>query len=76
MKTTKTTRYAWATDAASGHIDADNPQAALSMLIDQGEWAPLDSSRERRDIADGAWIMIGEDTAGEALISRGYTPTR
>lgn len=65
------TTYHWSTDAASGTIDAATADDALGRLIDQGEWAPIDSPRESREIADGAWLMIGEDAAGECLIARG-----
>lgn len=31
----------------------------------------IDSARERRDIANGGWLMIGQHAAGECLIARG-----
>lgn len=59
----------WRTDAASGEIQATSAEAALTQLIAEGEWAIVDSARERRDIRDGAWIAI-RDEAGLDLISR------
>ena len=64
------TTYSWATDAAAGKIEAVSAQEALEKLIAEGEWAPVDSTREANDIADGAYLMIGEDAPGERLISR------
>lgn len=68
------TTYHWATDAASGQIFAASADAAFARLVEQGEWAEMDSAREGRDIANGAWLMIGEDAAGERLIVRGNVP--
>lgn len=52
------TRYAWATDAAKGTIEAESPEAALAMLVAQNEW-PSTAQAERRCIADGGWLAIG-----------------
>lgn len=68
------TEYRWATDAASGTVSADSARAALDVLIAEGEWAALDSPREAREISDGAWLMLGEEMAGDRLIVRGTVP--
>jgi hypothetical protein len=62
--------YHWATDAASGTIDATDEHVALAKLIYQGEWDADDSA----SIEDGAWLMIGLDAPGERLIERGIAP--
>jgi hypothetical protein len=62
--------YHWATDAASGTIEAADEHDALAKLIEQGEW----DAEDRASIADGAWLMIGLDAAGERLIERGVAP--
>ena len=50
--------YEWSTDAASGTIEADDIDAVVKQLIAENEWAELDSPRERRDIADSAFLII------------------
>lgn len=66
--------YSWATDAASGEVQASDEHAVLDLLVAMGEWAAVGSARERADIADGAYLMIGLDAPGERLIARGVAP--
>lgn len=66
------TAYTWSTDAASGEIEAADPDGAVRALVQQGEWAAVDSAREQRDIADGAWLTIFED--GLPVFERGTMP--
>lgn len=68
------TVYRWATDAASGTVVAQSLDAAIAKLVEQREWAMPDSAREQRDIADGAWLMVGEGAAGECAYRRGIVP--
>lgn len=55
--------YLWRTDAASGEIMASSPEEALSLLRAYGEWAPT-AERERRDVANGSWLLIGVKNPG------------
>lgn len=67
------TTYHWRTDAAHGDLDADTIDAALAQLVAGGEWDPIDSRRELRAIADGAWLTIfGAD--GVPALRRGTMP--
>lgn len=45
---------------------------ALASVIAAGEWAAVDSSRERRDLANGGWLTIFE--AGVPVLRRGQMP--
>lgn len=64
--------YTWRTDAASGEVKAADELSAVCELIKQREWAGLDSDREAREIANGAWLTIFED--GLPILSRGQMP--
>jgi hypothetical protein len=65
-----TTLYSWSTDAASGELQATSVEEAVDELVAQGEWASLDSPREQRDIADGAWLLL-HDADGCIVMRRG-----
>lgn len=64
------TTYTFRTDAAHGEIEATDEHEALANLIAAKEWAPVDSTREQRDIADGAWLTIF-DADGVPALQRG-----
>lgn len=65
--------YTWRTDAAHGEVEAGTIGAVLTRLISEGEWAEIDSDREARDLANGAWLLVrSEDTAEE--VRRGTVP--
>lgn len=66
-------QYRWRTDAASGTLIAANADLALAQIIDEAEWHPLDSKREQRDIANGAWLTIF-DAHGVPVLRRGTMP--
>lgn len=70
---TEVASFAWRTDAASGEIEAVDADAAVEKLIAQNEWAALDSAREEREIADGAWLTIF-DAGGLSILTRGQMP--
>jgi len=70
---TATTTYGWRTDAAHGEISAPTIDAAVERLIAGGEWAEIDSAREARDLADGAWLLIRSDDTDEE-VRRGTVP--
>lgn len=69
----KLASFGWRTDAASGQIEAVDAASALEQLIAQDEWAELDSRREARDIADGAFLSIC-DADGLSVLTRGQMP--
>ena len=62
--------FTWNTDAAKGTIAASDADAAVAALVEQREWAEIDSARERRDIADGAFLLVRDD-AGCIVVQRG-----
>ncbi len=64
--------YTWSTDAASGEVEAADELSAVCELIKQREWAGLDSDREAREIADGAWLTVLE--GGLPVFQRGEMP--
>lgn len=66
------TWYTWRTDAASSGMWADSAKAVLAALAAQNEWPEIDSAREAREIADGAWLTIFED--GTPVLRRGQMP--
>lgn len=70
---TEATTYGWRTDAAHGEISAATIDAAVERLIAEGEWAEIDSDREARDLADGAWLLIRSDDTDEE-VRRGTVP--
>lgn len=65
--------FSWRTDAASGKIEAATAQQVFNQLVWEREWADIDTDREQRDIADGAWLLISNDDGTEAM-SRGVVP--
>jgi len=65
-----TTTYRWATDAASGELEATSVDAAVAALVAQREWSVLDSKREQHYIADGAFLII-KDADGCIVLWRG-----
>lgn len=65
-----TTNYSWSTDAASGELPAVSVEAAVDALVARGEWSAIDSAREQRDIADGAWLLL-HDADGCLVLRRG-----
>lgn len=66
-------RYTYRTDAISGAIDANDENSALAQLVAEREWAAVDSTREQRDIADGAWLTIF-NADGLPVLRRGTMP--
>lgn len=68
------TWYTWRTDAAHAGLWAADATDALATLIARGEWAEIDSERERADIADGAWLTIRDASTYTTVVSRGQTP--
>lgn len=64
--------FTYRTDAV--HCDRKFPtaDAAIAAAIADGDWSPLDSDREARDIADGAWLCVYADGVPE--IVRGVMP--
>lgn len=62
--------YAWRTDAASGSVESSSVEEAVVRLVADGEWAPEGSSRELREIGDGAWLLI-HDADGAIVHQRG-----
>lgn len=66
------TWYAWRTDAAHHGVWASDIDDALAQIVADGEWAEIDSAREARDIADGAWLCVYAD--GVPAIVRGTMP--
>ncbi len=69
----KTYTYRVGTDAVQFDIVATSAAAALRAVIAKQEWAELDSPRERREVADGAWLVIRSDDASDE-IRRGTQP--
>ena len=65
-----TTTYSWSTDAASGELQATSVEEAVEELVLRDKWASLDSPREQRDIADGAWLLL-HDADGCIVLRRG-----
>ena len=65
--------YTYRTDAVRAEVAAETVEAAVAAIVAQGEWAPLDSKREERDLADGAWLTIF-DSAGVPVLRRGVMP--
>lgn len=66
--------YTYSTDAVkNATVAALAVDAAVDAIVAQGEWAPLDSKREERDLADGAWLTVF-DAAGVPVLRRGVMP--
>lgn len=65
--------YTVRTDAGSFAVVAQDAAAALAQAVRRGEWAQLDSTREARDIADGAWLTVF-DADGVPVLRRGSMP--
>jgi hypothetical protein len=67
--------YTWRTDVATGKIDypdyegVDAVADIVDWLISEREWSPLDSAQERRDIADGARLVI-RNQDGDVIFRR------
>jgi predicted RNA-binding Zn-ribbon protein involved in translation (DUF1610 family) len=66
------TWYTWRTDAVRSGMWADSADDVLASLVAQNEWPEIDSAREAREIADGAWLTIFDD--GVPAIRRGQMP--
>ncbi len=68
------TTYTYSTDAVKNvAVDAENVDAVVAVAVAGRDWAKLDSTREGRDIADGAWLTIF-DADGVAVLRRGEMP--
>jgi len=72
-------RWSCRTDAAKWEIEARSLDEAVAAAVAAGEWAPLDSVREQRDIAAGAWLAIDATDAnvevkGPDTFRRGTMP--
>ncbi len=65
--------YTWRTDAASGMVRGNNADDALAQIVRDGEWAEVDSERERLEIEDGAFLLI-RDADGLDVYRRGILP--
>lgn len=65
--------FHWRTDAASGEVQAETPQQVFNQLVWDREWADIDTAREQREIADGAFLLISHEDGTEAL-TRGVVP--
>lgn len=65
--------WTWRTDAAHGEIEAPTADAVLTRLVAEREWPAIDSDREARDLADGAWLLIRSDDSDEE-VRRGTVP--
>jgi hypothetical protein len=64
--------YTFRTDAMHSDTEYDTAEDAIEAAVEGGEWAPIDSERESRDIANGAWLCIYED--GSPSVIRGQMP--
>lgn len=65
--------YTWRTDAAHGEIWAASLDAAVAAVVADDEWSEIDSDREVREIADGAYLLVRDSQTG-AEYRRGETP--
>lgn len=68
----KMATYTYRTDAV--HCDTQYPsaEAAIAAAIEAGDWDEIDSARESRYIADGAWLCVYSDGVPEVV--RGTMP--
>lgn len=67
------TEFRWRMDAASENLRTPSIEAAIARLMQEHEWADIDSECKRRDIADGAWLCIA-DEFGVSEYQRGVMP--
>lgn len=64
--------YTYATDAIRSYIEYPTSEAAIEAAIAEREWNALNSDREARDIANGAWLCVYEN--GIPMVTRGEMP--
>ncbi len=64
--------YTYRTDAVHCDTEYTTAEEAIAAAVAANDWAEIDSKREARDIADGAWLCIYEDGVPE--IVRGKMP--
>lgn len=61
------------TDATSYDVQATDAYDAVAQAVKAQDWAAIDSARETRDIADGAWLTVF-DANGVPVLRRGVMP--
>ena len=64
--------YTYRTDAVHCDTEYATADEAIAAAIAANDWAEIDSKREARAIADGAWLTIFED--GVPVLRRGLMP--